>query len=151
MKKYIIGIATLVVFIGYSFEVRNERPTLTAPSATASTNSNSPSTVASGSGTPPASGATSYRDGVYKGTTEDAYYGNLQVEATISGGKITDVTFLQSPDTHSTSVYINDQAMPFLKQEAIQAQSSNVDIIGGATYTSEAFIQSLSKALSQAS
>ncbi|MFZ2544659.1 MAG: FMN-binding protein [Candidatus Saccharimonadales bacterium] len=161
MKKYIIGIATLIVFVVYSYEVRNEHPTLSAPVSSASTKSNFQSTSASGSGTPPSGNTNTsntqvgsaiiYKDGTYTGSTEDAYYGNLQVSATISGGKISDVTFLQSPDTHSTSVYINKQAMPYLKQEAIKAQDSKVDIISGATYTSEAFSLSLASALKQAS
>ncbi len=58
--------------------------------------------------------------------------------------------FLQYPDTHSTSVYINQQAMPYLQQEAIQAQSANVNIVSGATDTSIAFQQSLASALAQA-
>jgi len=72
------------------------------------------------------------------------------VSATISGGKISNVKFLQYPNTHSTSVMINQQAMPYLIQEAIQAQSSNVQIISGATYTSQAFQQSPQAALAQA-
>ncbi|HEY5220618.1 MAG TPA: FMN-binding protein [Candidatus Paceibacterota bacterium] len=91
-----------------------------------------------------------YTDGTYTGSPADAYYGNVQVEAIISGGKITDVQFLQYPNTHSTSVYINSQAMPYLKQEAIQAQSANVNIVSGATDTSMAFQQSLASALTQA-
>jgi len=47
-------------------------------------------------------------------------------------------------------VVINQQAMPYLQQEAIQAQSSNVQVISGATYTSQAFIQSLATAFAQA-
>ena len=86
----------------------------------------------------------------YTGSSADAYYGNVQVSAIISGGKITDVKFLQYPDTHNTSVIINQQAMPYLKQEAIKAQSPNVQIISGATFTSQAFQQSLQAALSQA-
>lgn len=45
---------------------------------------------------------------------------------------------------------INNQAMPMLRSEAIQAQSANVDTVSGATMTSEAFIQSLQSALDQA-
>jgi uncharacterized protein with FMN-binding domain len=91
-----------------------------------------------------------YVNGTYTGSVADAYYGNVQVEAIINGGKLADVQFLQYPDTHSTSVYINSQAMPYLKQEAIQAQSANVNIISGATDTSMAFQQSLGAALAQA-
>ncbi len=91
-----------------------------------------------------------YRDGTYTGSQADAYYGIVQVQADIQNGKIANVTFLQYPNTHSTSVYINSQAMPYLTQEAIQIQNANVDIISGATDTSLAFQQSLASALAQA-
>jgi uncharacterized protein with FMN-binding domain len=91
-----------------------------------------------------------YSDGVYIGSVADAYYGNIQVEAKISNGKISDVSFLQYPDDQSTSRFINGQAMPLLKQEAIQTQSTSVDTISGATDTSAAFRQSLSSALNKA-
>ena len=100
--------------------------------------------------TPPPKPKGLYVDGSYTGSVADAYYGNVQVQAVVSGGKITDVQFLQYPNTHSTSVYINSQAMPFLKQEAIQSQSANVSIVSGATDTSMAFQQSLAAALAQA-
>nr|MBI5455512.1 FMN-binding protein [Candidatus Levybacteria bacterium] len=91
-----------------------------------------------------------YRDGSYTGSVEDAYYGNIQVQAIITGGKITDVIFLQYPNDNKTSRYINGQAMPLLKQEAIQIQSANVSGVSGASATSPAFIASLINALNQA-
>ena len=93
---------------------------------------------------------TSYKDGSYTGSVADAFYGNVQVKVVISGGKITDVVFLDHPQDRRTSQMINDQAMPMLTQEAISAQSANVDIISGATATSDAFIQSLQSALAKA-
>ena len=80
----------------------------------------------------------------------DAYYGNVQVQAVISGGKITAVNFLQYPNDRSNSIRINTQAMPYLQQEAIQAQSAQVDGVSGASATSAAFVQSLTVALNQA-
>ena len=91
-----------------------------------------------------------YTDGTYTGPVTDAFYGNVQIRVTVSGGKITAVTFLQYPNDRSTSREINSQATPWLSQEAIQAQSANVDIVSGATDTSNAFIESLSAALTQA-
>ena len=91
-----------------------------------------------------------YADGSYTGTPADAYYGIVQVKVVVSGGQISDVQFLQHPSDRSTSVYINDQAMPLLTQEAIQAQSANVSGVSGATATSGAFIQSLASALALA-
>ncbi len=91
-----------------------------------------------------------YVDGTYTGSAADAYYGTVQVQVTVSGGKMTDVTFLQHPGGRSTSVYINSQAMPILSSEAIAAQSAQVDGVSGASDTSAAFQQSLASALSQA-
>lgn len=91
-----------------------------------------------------------YKDGTYTGPVTDAYYGNVEVEAVISGGKLTDVIFLQHPSDRSTSVRINNQAMPILTREAIAAQSASVDTVSGATETSQAFKRSLSAALSSA-
>ena len=91
-----------------------------------------------------------YKDGTYTGSSADAYYGNVQVQAVVQSGKLTNVTFLDYPQTHQTSVYINSQAMPYLTQEAIQAQSANVNVVSGATLTSQAFMQSLASALAQA-
>lgn len=91
-----------------------------------------------------------YKNGQYIGSSADAFYGFVQVKAVISGGKIVDVQFLSYPSDRSTSRQINSQAMPYLTQEAIAAQSANVDIVSGATDTSQAFIQSLQSALNQA-
>ena len=91
-----------------------------------------------------------YKNGTYKGPEVDAYYGLVQVQATILGGKISDVQFLEFPSDRRTSVEINNIAVPYLQQEAIKAQSANVDIISGATLTSEAFILSLQNALNSA-
>lgn len=91
-----------------------------------------------------------YADGSYTGSVADAYYGSVQVKAVIRGGKIADVQFLQYPNDRSNSRYINDQAMPLLTQEAIQAQSAQVSGVSGATFTSDAFVQSLTSALALA-
>lgn len=91
-----------------------------------------------------------YKDGEYTGDPTDAYYGTLQVKAIISGGKLTDVVFLQYPNDRSRSASISASSMPVLKSEAIQIQNANVNTVSGATEISGAFRQSLSSALSQA-
>lgn len=91
-----------------------------------------------------------YKDGTYTGSSVYAYYGNVQVRAIVSGGKIADVQFIQYPNDRNTSRYINSQAMPLLTQEAIRAQSANVSGVSGASDTSAGFRDSLASALSQA-
>lgn len=152
-KKILLGLGILIVFGGYTRYMRGHAPVLSKPAALTTTGTHTGSTGSSSS-TAPTTGSTAstvYKDGSYTGSVANAYYGNVQVAVTISGGKVTNVTFLQHPDTHETSVIINQQAMPYLQQEAIQAQSSNVQVISGATFTSQAFQQSLQSALSQAS
>lgn len=91
-----------------------------------------------------------YKDGTYTGNAADAYYGYIQVQAVVSGGKLTDVVFLQYPNDRRTSIEINTQAMGYLKIEALEAQSANVDIVSGASDSSQAFIESLGTALAMA-
>jgi uncharacterized protein with FMN-binding domain len=91
-----------------------------------------------------------YKNGVYTGSVEDAFYGIVQVQVTVANGKISDVSFLQYPNDNKTSQFVSSQAMPLLRQEAIQAQNAQVDIVSGASATSQAFQASLVNALAKA-
>ena len=91
-----------------------------------------------------------YRDGAYTGPVVDAYYGLMQIQAIIKGGKLASIRVLKYPNDRRTSIFINRQALPMLRDEVINAQSANVDIVSGATLSSDAFIQSLGAAMSQA-
>lgn len=91
-----------------------------------------------------------YKNGQYIGSSADAYYGLVQVKVIISGGRLSDIQFLNYPQDNRSSLSRSNYALPQLKTEAIRSQSSNVDSISGATETSRAFNESLSSALSQA-
>lgn len=150
MKKNLLLIGVAGVFAAYTFVLRGQHNQINGTTHTPALVSppTSRSSVTSGNSSTVSSGA--YKDGTYTGTSEDAFYGNVQVSATISSGKITSVTFLTYPNSSPNSQDINVQAMPLLRQEAVKAQSANVDIVSGATQTSEAFAQSLQTALQQA-
>lgn len=166
MKKIILSTIVIAAFLGYVAFTKLKGPeegTVVPPtnlnSTTAPTNqlgSGNRNGMMNGNGTGNGNGnmgmgmMSGYKNGTYTGNVADAFYGNVQVQAVISGGKLTDVTFLQYPNDRSTSIEINTQAMPYLKQEAIKAQIAQVDIITGATQTSRAFIESLQSALDQA-
>jgi uncharacterized protein with FMN-binding domain len=146
MKRIILSVLVIFTFALYVYQERFGEPISSPqipdqPISTRRPSLNSPK---------PLSSSPKYKDGTYTGKVADAYYGNLQVSATISGGKISDVKFLQYPNDRQTSIMINQQAIPVLKQEAIQAQSAQVDIVSGATQSSQAFIESLASALSKA-
>jgi len=100
--------------------------------------------------TPTQTSSAIYKDGTYTGAVADAYFGNVQVEAVVSNGNLSDVQFLRYPKDNRTSAGKSSHAMPILKSEAISSQNANVNIISGATQTSRAFVQSLGSALTQA-
>jgi uncharacterized protein with FMN-binding domain len=89
-------------------------------------------------------------DGQYSGDVVNTRYGPVQVQVTISNGKIVDVTALQLPSNDPHSAQISQYVEPILRSSALQAQSAQVDLVSGATYTSQAYARSLQAALDQA-
>jgi uncharacterized protein with FMN-binding domain len=83
------------------------------------------------------------------GPSVDMQWGPVQVTIIVKGKKVTDVQ-ATAPMERARSNYINSQALPWLRQETLQAQSANIDVIGGATLTSEAYAGSLQAALAAA-
>lgn len=150
MKKFFVSSVVVVTFIAYSTyqHMLGAPTTLMAPELSQTIQTSIPATGSTPMPAPtPSSG---YKDGNYTGDPADAFYGIIQVRATIANGRITNIQFLQAPSDRQTSVIINRQADPMLAQEAVQAQNANVDIVSGATASSNAFIQSLRSALNKA-
>ena len=109
-----------------------------------------PTPATSGTPTPSAASSSAYRDGTYQGQDYPNQYGDVQVKVIVSGGRISDVQPLQLPTDRARSAEISQQAAPLLHDEVIQAQSANIDILSGATFTSESYAQSVQSALDQA-
>jgi uncharacterized protein with FMN-binding domain len=82
-------------------------------------------------------------------SVETDEWGPVQVTIIVKGKKITDVQ-TASPHSKRRSAFINDQAVPLLRQEVLQVQSAQINIISGATQTSDAFGQSLQAAINAA-
>ena len=160
MKKIFLSFFVIAIFGFYVLHQKQEQsegvvlPPSTPTTSSGSISNTGTSGTSGASGTSQATSSTTqgaYKDGTYTGSAADAFYGTIQVKVTISGGKITDVAFLQYPNDRGQSIMINQQAMPLLKQEAITAQNAQVNIVSGATDSSQAFRESLAQALSQAS
>jgi uncharacterized protein with FMN-binding domain len=122
----------------------------TSPSASPLT---TPSPSATPLATPPPSPTPSPPpplSGTFTGSDAPNRFGDVVVRVVITNGHITDVQAVQLPTDRQESAYISEQAGPLLRSEALQAQSANIDIISGATYTSQSYAQSLESALQQA-
>jgi len=76
-------------------------------------------------------------------------FGDVQVRVIENGGRITDVQPLQMPFDHRRSEEITQTVTPMLHDEVLQAQNAQINLISGATYTSDAYQQSLQAALDQ--
>ena len=145
---------------------RNTAGSTSTGSAAGSTSSGSSGSGSTGSG-PTASGSTAsgstasgsasgtttstgLKDGTFTGQAADTRYGAVQVAITVSGGRITDVAVPQYPNTERRDEEINAQALPILIDETKSAQSAQIDMVSGATFTSDGYTQSLQSAIDQA-
>ena len=93
--------------------------------------------------------------------TQADRWGNIQITmvvkktTTITGTKKTVKRHIESikvpvyPDHTDRSLYISQNAIPLLVQETLKAQSARIYVISGATYTSDAFAQSLQAAITK--
>jgi len=77
-------------------------------------------------------------------------YGPVQVQVTVKNGAVTSVSATEYPMSDPRDAQINSYAIPQLNAEATSAGSANIDMVSGATYTSEGYLSSLQSALNQA-
>ncbi len=98
-----------------------------------------------------ASGASpTLKDGQYAGQDVPNPYGDVQVQVVVSGGRVSDVQSLVLPSDRQRSAEISQSAGPLLHDEVIRAQSAQIDVVTGATYTSDGYAQAVQYALDQA-
>lgn len=124
-------------------------------SAPAATTGSSPSSSSSGSSpatTAPtkAPAPTGGPNGQFTGTDVTYTYGEIEARLTFRNGRITSVSYPIETAPDARSEMINSQALPILTQELLSAQSLHIDGVSGATFTSNAFAQTVQAALSKA-
>jgi uncharacterized protein with FMN-binding domain len=115
-------------------------PTSPGPASPGASPSDAPSAA-------PTSGPTAAR--TITGQAVQIPFGLVQVRVTVSGRHIENVTALQLPNDNPQSAQISQIAGPMLAQEVLSAQNANINVVSGATYTSEGYAQSLQSALDQ--
>ncbi|MBA2552838.1 MAG: FMN-binding protein [Geodermatophilaceae bacterium] len=151
MKRVIltilITIAGLVLLLQYKTPAP---PALALPPPVASTTAGAGTTPPAAAPPATTSGPAPAQPRTLIGDTIDTEQGPVQVQVTMTGAAITDVTMLQYPNGGGRDQEINSVALPQLVAQALAVQSAAVDMVSGATYTSEGFIQSLQSALDQA-
>ena len=145
MRRIVIWLAstiTIVVLVfGYHTSTNKTSSAATVPSTSDRTTTTSPN-ASSGSGSSDLK--------TYTGSVAQTRWGPVQVKITVQSGKITKVTVLQQPNGNPKDAEINSYALPILINETTQTQSADIDMVSGATVTSEGYLQSLQAALDEA-
>ncbi len=128
-------------------------PAATSQTGTGTTTGNSTSngsTASASTGSTSNGTTTSTKSGTITGSAVQTPYGPVQIQVTLSNGKITNVQAVQYPSYNGHSLRISQYAIPTLIQETLSAQSAQINGVSGATYTSQGYMQSLQSALDQA-
>jgi uncharacterized protein with FMN-binding domain len=152
-------ISVLVLLVGFDASRHSGTVSAGAPPAVISSGQQStPSGTTSSSGGTGNSTGNGTRSGSSSGGSTSSVtgdvaqtqWGPVQVQLVVHSGTITSVKILQYPNGNSRDVEIAGYALPILIQETTQSQSAQIDMVSGATYTSEGYLQSLQSALDQA-
>lgn len=130
---FLATLSTVVLLFGYRTSTSSAMPT-TGPAAAAA----------------PAAGAPTTAGTTITGTTAATRWGPVQVQITVADATITAVDVVQYPDGNGKDLQINARAIPTLVQETLSAQSADIDMVSGATVTSDGYLTSLQSALDQA-
>ena len=145
MRRIVIWLAStitiVVLLFGYHTSTNKTSSAATVPSTSGPTTTSSPSASSS-------SGSSDIK--TYTGSVAQTRWGPVQVKITVQSGKITKVTVLQQPNGNPNDAEINSYALPILINETTQAQSADIDMVSGATVTSQGYLQSLQAALDEA-
>jgi uncharacterized protein with FMN-binding domain len=114
------------------------------PATSASEPATTPSAAASASASPAAESRT------VTGPVVQTRWGPVQVQIVVSGKTISDITALQLPSGSPRDQEINGYAEPIYRQQALQRQSADIDVVSGATVTWSGYTQSLQAAIDAA-
>jgi uncharacterized protein with FMN-binding domain len=149
MRRAIAAIVTtaagLVLLLSFKSHAGSSGPGISALIAPAQPTPTPSSTATPKTSTTKSPAATATR--TITGATYDTKYGPVQVRITLRGTQLTDVAALQLPQQNPRDIEIDNYAVPQLRQEALGAQSANINSVSGATFTSEGYIRSLQSAL----
>jgi uncharacterized protein with FMN-binding domain len=150
MRKTLVLIFAVAILGGLSVYINKHKDGGFA-TATARPSSAQASTSAVSFGASSAGNSLSLKDGTFSGNAAETPYGTVQVAAVISGGKITDVEFLQMPTDEQHSREVTAMSEPLLKESAISKQrAQGLDMVSGATSTYYGYQESLQAALNKA-
>jgi uncharacterized protein with FMN-binding domain len=155
VRRIVIWLASTVTVVVLLFGYHTSTNKSTSGSTEGGTSGSTTSAGNQPSASPwsPSSGSSGTRSTkitTYTGSVAQTRWGPVQVKISVQGGRLTKVTILQHPSGNSRDAEINNYALPILINETVTAQSANIDMVSGATVTSDGYVRSLQAALDEA-
>lgn len=149
MRRVILAIVSTVaaLVLVLSYKTHSSSSLATPPAAVTAATPSTTTTTHKSTSTSPGTSATTE---TVTGDAADTRYGPVQVQIKVTSGKVVSATAIAYPTNDPRDQQINAYAIPALNQEATSAGSAGIDMISGATFTSEGYIQSLQSALDKA-
>jgi uncharacterized protein with FMN-binding domain len=147
-------LSVLVLLFGYhtstssTASAQGGDSSLAAPAQTGTSGTSSGASSGTSDSTSSSSGSSGSK--TVTGAVASTRWGPVQVQITVAGGKVTAVDVVEYPNGNGRDQQINARALPVLVSETLKAQSAHIDMVSGATVTSDGYVESLQSALDQA-
>jgi hypothetical protein len=153
MRRVILAIVSTVVglVLLLTFKTHSTSGTGSPPAAIGTPSAGGPSGASGSGGGSDAGGGTGTAGATtVTGAAASTIYGPVQVQIMVKGGKVTAAKAVEYPQDTPRDSQINAFAIPVLDREAVSVGSDKIDMVSGATYTSQGYLTSLQNALDQA-
>lgn len=149
MRRIVVAlvgtVAGLLMLFSYHTSLAGAGSVTTAPALGARA-----TTTPSGTGRSTTGGSGTGGSRTVTGNVAQTRWGPVQVQLTVSAGKITAAEAVQYPNGNGMDQQINSYALPVLGHEVLAAQSAQIDLVSGATVTSDGYVTSLQSAIDKA-
>jgi uncharacterized protein with FMN-binding domain len=149
MRRAILAIMSTIagLIMLLSFKTQGAVTPTGLPAPIGGSTSSAAGSTPSSTPTPSTGGGSSAASSTITGDPANTRFGPVQVQISVTNGKLSAVQAINYPNGSGRDQEINAYAIPQLNQEALKAGNANIDMVSGATYTSDGYITSLQSAL----
>ena len=153
MRRVILAVTGTIAGLVALLSFKSHDPTMPV-AATTGTGGGSTTSSSSSSSAPTipgefrsVTGTLSTGETTVTGKVANTVYGPVQIQLVVKNSKIVKVAVLEQPTNTIHDIQIGEFAFPRLISETLAAQSSKIDAVSGASYTSAGYISSLQSAV----
>jgi uncharacterized protein with FMN-binding domain len=150
MQRVVLAVTTTIAGLVMLLSFKTHPTTASAAGSQAPITATSAKATAAAGGSTGTASTASARSTTVTGAVSQTQYGPVQVRVTVRKGAVTAVSAVQYPSGDANSQQINAYAIPLLDREALAAGNASINMISGATYTSNGYLASLQSALTKA-